>query len=356
MAAIYEDTGVTELQPQSGFVIKSKVVAANSAHAPATKVFINVCHDLAVPRPDGPFDPAVVFPKIVENEWEVPIIVSLEKTDTDKKGVPALVYDCVVNSECYTWVQVSRDLRLIVIEWCMESVEMMHDMVLDRDYTLPKLACKGELSHTTVPNGELRQGIQKKLAQMKEAETEALLGLDVAPDSPQELPDLRNIAGSKPKPLIQEVTNETKKTKEVETNEPMEMDLDEEEEQSELRARVENTTPLSFQNELIEDTSRPLVKKIRGMLLDLSLAPTAYEFTLSQKKTAEHHVVVFESAQMTSQLRVTFDGQLRLENDDTSRKLGATNTLDLPTPEGFVPYRAFAVGPKLYIFSKAQTT
>lgn len=201
------------LDPKPGFVIKSRVLEAQNylKHSSGTKVFINVCHDNQVPKPPQEFDPAIVFPLIIQNEWEIPIIVSEEKQTTDKKGIPSFVYDCCINLLCFQWCQVNSELRQILNEWCLEAVELLYEVTLDREYSIPKMLSKGELSQTKVESLEMSDsGFQKKLEQLKQNDTLGLIE-ELKPDEPrddEELPDLMNInreqkAGKKP--LIQEI-------------------------------------------------------------------------------------------------------------------------------------------------------
>ena len=201
------------LDPKPGFVIKSRVLEAQNylKHSSGTKVFINVCHDNQVPKPPQEFDPAIVSPLIIQNEWEIPIIVSEEKQTTDKKGIPSFVYDCCINLLCFQWCQVNSELRQILNEWCLESVELLYEVTLDREYSIPKMLSKGELSLTIVESLEMSDnGFQKKLQQLKQNDTLGLIE-ELKPDEPQDdedLPDLMNInreqkAGKKP--LIQEI-------------------------------------------------------------------------------------------------------------------------------------------------------
>lgn len=201
------------LDPKPGFVIKSRVLEAQNylKHSSGTKVFINVCHDNQVPKPPQEFDPAIVFPLIIQNEWEIPIIVSEEKQTTDKKGIPSFVYDCCINLLCFQWCQVNSELRQILNEWCLESVELLYEVTLDREYSIPKMLSKGELSLTMVPYLEMSDnGFQKKLQQLKQNDTLGLIE-ELKPDEPrddEDLPDLMNInRGQKAgkKPLIQEI-------------------------------------------------------------------------------------------------------------------------------------------------------
>lgn len=197
------------LDPKPGFVLKTRVIEAQSPlkHSPGTKVFINVCHDSQAPRPPQDFDPAVVYPLIILNEWEIPLIVSEEKATADKKGIPSFVYDCCVNSLCFQWCQVNSDLRQILNEWCLEAVELMYEMTLDRDYSVPKMLSKGELSSTTVPAAEMEGGFQKKLQQLKQNDTLGLIE-ELKPETERnegDLPDLMDVNRKHQRPLIEEI-------------------------------------------------------------------------------------------------------------------------------------------------------
>ncbi|MCP8716835.1 MAG: hypothetical protein M5E90_05380 [Asgard group archaeon] len=208
MSIIEQQEKIT-LHPKPGFVVKTRILESTNVSRISTKVFINICHDQEVPRPSVDFEPEVVFPLIIENQWEIPIIVSQEKESKDKKGFPSLVYDCCINSKCFQWCQVSKDLRSILIEWCIESVELLYSLTLEREFSLPKMLSKGELSNTEISKNELSgAGLKDRLEALQKNETLGLiqeLGSDTEESS--ELPDLMNING-KPVPsksLIQEI-------------------------------------------------------------------------------------------------------------------------------------------------------
>lgn len=195
------------LDPIAGFVVKTRILEARSPHHTlSTKVFINVCHDSKAPRPPTDFDPAVVFPLIIKNEWEIPLVVSREKQTVDKKGVAAFVYDCCVNLVCFQWCQVNADLRAILIEWCIESVELLYEVVLEREYLIPKMLAKGELSQTEVKNDDF----QKRLQELKNNETLGVLEelRSEEKDDDESLADLRNIH-NRPvtRPIIEEISD-----------------------------------------------------------------------------------------------------------------------------------------------------
>lgn len=204
-----------QLNPRPGFVVKTRILDSSKPfkYGVNTKVFINICYDAQVPKPPIDFDPAVVFPLIIDNKWEIPLIVSQEKSDKDKKGQPSYVYDCCVNQQSFHWVQTNGDLRSIVIEWCLESIELLYEMTLEREYSIPKMLSKGELSKTEIRSDELAEdGFQRKLLELKANEAMGLIeelrgekdkGED---DEWEDLPDLMNIGGGGKKPLIEEIS------------------------------------------------------------------------------------------------------------------------------------------------------
>lgn len=301
------------LDPTGGFVIKTRIVEGDAKRPYATKVFLNVCHDLQVPRPPGEFVPEQVFPLIVKNEWEIPLIVSPEKTDKDKKGVPSLVYDCCINTDCFSWVQINNDLKLILIEWCIESVELMYGLVLDRSYSVPKMLSKGELLKTEVSEDDLKGGLHKKMQELKQNEVLGLLDeLEPEPEAHGELPDLMNIDGKKSRPLIEEVG---------------EMSLEPK----------------------VEKTKRVEVVEAAG-------GAQAMEVAVSSKKLDDgDFVLTFRSPQLSPEVDTDFhDGVFALINKNPAVKLGKNNRLEIPLPAGFSPYRVFFSTSEsaLYVFAR----
>lgn len=211
-----ETSDAISLVPKPGFVIKTLVISDGDKYA--TKVFINLCQDDNVPQPE-PFDPQTTFQKIIDNSWEIPLILSNEKSDTDKKGNPSLVYDCIINPGCFNWVVLNSHLKSIMIEWCLEAVELLYLVVLERKYVLPKLRYKGAVVPTVVPKNDIDDtGFQKKLVELKKNDVLGLIEQiksDDETDEQQELPDLLNIGGIK-KPLIQEIDENEARGSEIE--------------------------------------------------------------------------------------------------------------------------------------------
>ena len=328
MAAIYEHKEPIKLDPVPGFVVKTKIVDGLGDHLYSTKVFINICHDVQVPKPSDEFEPEKIFPKIVNNEWEVPIIVSPEKTAKDKKGVPSFVYDCCINSECFQWVQLNKDLRLIVVEWCIEAIEMMYALVLEREYSLPKMLSKGELSRTEISPEELKNGLQTRLQELKQNEQLALVQ-ELEPESDSEtLPSLTDIQGTKSRPLIQEISD-------------MSISGSSEREHKEAKGTEKKQTQKSMaKNNGISETK-----------------PISYTFTVSSKTSGDHFYLKFTSPELAPMLQVTAgENTINITNSNPERKLGATNTLQFGIPKNATPYKCFIVDKEksLYVFCLLQ--
>lgn len=198
----------TVLDPKPGYVIKTRLLKSSNVQI-GTKIFINVCHDPQVPKPPQDFDATVVFPLIVDNQWEIPIIVSREKEVKDKSGQTSLCYDCCINDNCFRWCTINSDLKLILNEWCLEAVELLYNVVLERQYLIPKMLSKGELSKTEIKQKDLTDdGLIKKLDDLKKNETLGLLeelhnddmdvDIQLNPHPPKKLK----------KPLIEELPSE----------------------------------------------------------------------------------------------------------------------------------------------------
>lgn len=328
MAAIFEHQKPIRLNPQPGFVVKTKIVDGKGAHLYSTKVFINVCHDAQVPKPSHTFEPETVFPKIVNNEWEVPIIVSQEKTSKDKKGAPSFVYDCCINNECFQWVQLNQDLRLIVIEWCLEAIETMYEVVLEREYAMPRMLSKGELSATEISPEELKNGLQARLQELKQSETLGLIQeLEVDDSEPETLPSLTDILGTAKRPLIEEIG---------------EMSISEEK------------TPRGAAPEPAGAAEAPVAAPEAPVAAPESTA-VPYTFVVSSHTKGEHFYLKFESPEITPMLHVSTDGDsVTITNLDARRKLGTDNTMQMALPAHATPYKSFVVAAEqaLYVFCK----
>ena len=143
-----------KLHPKPIFVIKTKRLTPY----PPIKLFINLAHAPEVPAPpdleEFKTNSQRMFALIMDNKWDIPIVTSSMRRDTDKRGNECVVYDCVVNSGVVEYILGSSDddgdanvaLRDILVEWCIESIEVADKCIVSRDdIKFPKLKVKGEL-------------------------------------------------------------------------------------------------------------------------------------------------------------------------------------------------------------------
>ncbi|ODQ77471.1 hypothetical protein BABINDRAFT_163482 [Babjeviella inositovora NRRL Y-12698] len=199
------------LTPTPSFVVKTKVASlpehnlTGATYALGQKIFLNICSNALVPLPPTPFHPTQTFPLIMENAWEIPIIVSRERTATDKQGVVCSVYDCMVNDSAMEWIHADSNLRMIAIEWCLESIEYNSLCTVSREYAIPKMKFKGEVVATELLLSELagRSGMQHEMERLKEDEVIGLI-LESREDD-DELPALFPLTTTA-RPLIQEIS------------------------------------------------------------------------------------------------------------------------------------------------------
>lgn len=138
------------------FVIKTKIFTPYKVYGSGTKFFINVCSNEKIPtkelkdekgKPIAHFDAKLIFERISNGEWEIPILTSPEIRETlDKKKNKSLLIDCAINDKYIKWCMVNEDLKDILIQWCIDAVEFQAggNFVIDRDsVSLPKRTCIG---------------------------------------------------------------------------------------------------------------------------------------------------------------------------------------------------------------------
>lgn len=163
------------ITPKPEFVIKSKLVSVRNRPKDlppleiGTKIFINLCSDEQVPPPDINFDPPVVYPMIINDQWEIPIITSAIREDKDKKGSLCYIWDCCINTKCAQWIRKEYQLREIVVEWCLESCDLAELIEISRDdISFPKMKSKGSIPPLEILSDELNNDYKKEMAKMVE--------------------------------------------------------------------------------------------------------------------------------------------------------------------------------------------
>ncbi|AAS50304.1 AAL062Wp [Eremothecium gossypii ATCC 10895] len=162
-----KECSVITFVPTPGFVIKSKLEHGKDATlVVGTKTFVNVCHHTQVPLPDVPFDASIVYPLIMENKWEIPIVTSAVRRDADKKGQECYVWDCCINSECMQWIEKDYQLREILVEWCLESCELRQSVGISREAVVfPRMKSKGALPAVEVLQQDLTHDYKHEIAE-----------------------------------------------------------------------------------------------------------------------------------------------------------------------------------------------
>lgn len=311
---------VLALDPKPGFVVKSRILEGKGI---GQKVFINICHDPQVPKPSQDFDPLIVFPLIIDNKWEIPHILSTQRETKDKKGVVSLLYDCCMNTTCFQWCQINADLKTIVIEWCIESIELMYLLVLDRETSIPKMLSKGELCKTVIPNSELSEsGFQKTLQDLKDNEmlglVEEFKGFEEEEDPL--LPDIMDIGLKGRKPLIEEVSQmkpKANKIREIENSPKIQ----------EVQDKIQEVHIQEFKT-----TDRPKIQQSSKLNL---------KFELSFHKTTKFLVKIkfpqLDSSNLLSLLYSLATHSLVIVNKDLNYSFGKSDRLEVPLPGSVRP-------------------
>ncbi|CCD23880.1 Pih1p NDAI_0C02200 [Naumovozyma dairenensis CBS 421] len=169
-----DENKIISLKPVPKFVIKSKILSSSidpvskpfavsnnkNKFIPNKKIFINVCYNDAIPKPSIDFSPNIVYPLIMSDKWEIPILTSSCRLDCDKKKDTCYVWDCIINTECLKWCLDDLQLREILIEWCLESVEISDNLSINRDtISLPKLKFKKNNLNVKTNEGDDDDGI-----------------------------------------------------------------------------------------------------------------------------------------------------------------------------------------------------
>lgn len=72
-------------------------------------------------------------------------------------GKRCWVWDCCINPQVLRDAITHRQVKTILIQTCLNLVEEREDIVLSRQFALPKLTAKGHLEETKVPKAMLAQ-------------------------------------------------------------------------------------------------------------------------------------------------------------------------------------------------------
>ncbi|ODV60081.1 Pih1p ASCRUDRAFT_76596, partial [Ascoidea rubescens DSM 1968] len=98
---------------------------------------------------ENEFIPEKVFPAILNNEWEIPILLSPKLFQVkDKKNNLSYVVDCLINNKCFNWILINESLKGILIDWCIDSIELKFHLqnikIKRNNLKFPKMSYKGD--------------------------------------------------------------------------------------------------------------------------------------------------------------------------------------------------------------------
>ncbi|KAK9352575.1 pre-RNA processing PIH1/Nop17-domain-containing protein [Lipomyces doorenjongii] len=115
--------GEYSLVPSPGFVVKTalQLPTTDPPASAGTKVFLNICYNKRVPEAPSGFEK--IEEAIMRDDWAIPVIVSSAREDTDKAGSKCLVYDCCANTKILQYALRDNNVRLVLIESCLEVAE-----------------------------------------------------------------------------------------------------------------------------------------------------------------------------------------------------------------------------------------
>ncbi|KAI9270389.1 pre-RNA processing PIH1/Nop17-domain-containing protein [Phascolomyces articulosus] len=162
------DFNTVAVQPQPGFVCKTKVEQSKTKkHKAGTKVYINICHADAIPKP----------PVANENEiqkalnanpaatYRVPLSMGQTRHEDN-----SLIMDACIHTQPYLRAERDLDFRLYIIELAIEFVEEMESVDLSREFTMPNLQSKGKIPQRMLrlPKPDLISNVKKHKNTKKE--------------------------------------------------------------------------------------------------------------------------------------------------------------------------------------------
>lgn len=149
-----------EVQPQAGFVCKTKTTTPMRGFPTGSKVFINICHAPQIPEP-APTATEEDIQKALRAEedasYQVPMSLGATRYDRDHADKSCIVVDACVHTQPYVRAEHDLDYRLYLLELAMELVEAREKVHLSREFTMPNLASKGSIPKRMlhVPKGSL---------------------------------------------------------------------------------------------------------------------------------------------------------------------------------------------------------
>ncbi|KAG2171593.1 hypothetical protein INT43_008319 [Umbelopsis isabellina] len=149
-----------EIQPEAGFVCKTKTTTACKEWPIGSKVFINICYAAQVPEPN-PAATEADIQKALQGDatatYQVPMSLGAPRRDHDRAGHACMVVDACVHTKPFVRAEGDLDYRLYIIELAIELIEDREKVELSREFTMPNLRSKGTIPKRMlqVPKGSL---------------------------------------------------------------------------------------------------------------------------------------------------------------------------------------------------------
>lgn len=149
-----------EIQPEAGFVCKTKTTTACKGWPTGSKVFINICYAAQVPEPDPAASEADIQNALQGHAtatYQVPMSLGAPRRDHDRAGNVCMVVDACVHTKPFVRAEGDLDYRLYIIELAIELIEEREKVELSREFTMPNIRSKGTIPKRIlqVPKGSL---------------------------------------------------------------------------------------------------------------------------------------------------------------------------------------------------------
>ncbi|CAG8546071.1 17357_t:CDS:2, partial [Cetraspora pellucida] len=139
------------VQPVPGFVAKT-YTTKNCKQYQNVKILINICHSDVIPRPPAASEDEIRKAMNAEEDamYNVPLVLSDLRQDTDKGQNECFVCDAIIHSEPYKRTIKDSDFKLYITELAVELMEDNHTLQLSREFTFPKISYKGKVERRLV--------------------------------------------------------------------------------------------------------------------------------------------------------------------------------------------------------------
>ncbi|KAF7726964.1 PIH1 domain-containing protein 1 [Apophysomyces ossiformis] len=141
------DFNTVTIQPQPGFVCKTNVTSSkNAAHPVGKIVYINICHSSAIPEPTLANEKEIEKALNGEPEATYRVPLSMGQPRSEKNnGDACLIMDACIHTQPFLRAERDLDYRLYILELAMEHVEEDQSVTLGREFTMPRMAAKGQI-------------------------------------------------------------------------------------------------------------------------------------------------------------------------------------------------------------------